>query len=155
MRTRLVGAIVAVLISLSLAAMPIRVVQTGSLAIDLGGLGLTGVPVAAVLALWLAPVAARASWRMAAGIGVAIGVAAAYLGVLELALLSLMAALLGFDPSTGFSDDLTGSLFIAVVGLPFGTFVLPITIPCGLAWAFVMRSLAGRLMPAPTAAGVT
>ena len=152
MRTRLVGAIVAVLISLSLAAVPIRVVEVGSLTIDLGGLGLTGAPVAAVLALWLAPAAARSSWSTAAGIGVAMGVAAAYLGVLELALLSLMAALLGLNPSTGFTDDVTGSLFIAVVGFPFGTLVLPITIPCGLAWAFVMRSLAGRRVLAPAAA---
>jgi hypothetical protein len=57
--------------------------------------------------------------------------------------MSLIAALVGADPSTGFSDDVTGSLFIAVVGLPFGTLVLPITIPCGLAWVFVIRFLAG------------
>ena len=111
---------------------------------DLGGLGLIGAPLAALLGFWLTPAAGRASWRMAAGIGVAMGVAAAYLGVLEIALLSLIAPMLGFESSTGFSDDFTGSLFIATVGLPFGTLVLPITIPCGLAWAFVVRSLAMR-----------
>jgi hypothetical protein len=155
MRTRLAGAIVAAAISVSLAAIPSHVVQLGSLTIDLGGLGLAGAPVAAALALWLTPAAARASWRMAGGIGVGLGVAAAYLGVLELALLSLVAALLGVDPATSLSNDLTGSLFIAVVGLPFGTLVLPITIPCGISWAFVVRSLAGRFALAPAAAGVT
>jgi hypothetical protein len=143
MRTRFLGACVAAGISLSLAAIPGHVVQLGSLTTDLVGLGLIGTPLAALLALWLTPVAARASWRTAAGIGVAMGVGAAYLGVLEIALLTLIASFLGLDPATGFSDDIAGSLFIAMVGLPFGTFVLPITIPCGLAWAFVIRSVAG------------
>ena len=141
-RTRLLGALVAAGISLSLVVLPSDLL--GSVVTDVGGLGLVGAPLAALLGFWLTPAAGRASWRMAAGIGVAMGVAAAYLGVLEIALLSLIAPMLGFDSSTGFSDDFTGSLFIATVGLPFGTLVLPITIPCGLAWAFVMRSLAMR-----------
>jgi len=141
-RTRLLGAAVAAAISLSLAVLPSDLL--GSVVSDIGGLGLVGAPLAALLGFWLTPVAGQASWRMAAGIGVAMGVAAAYLGVLEIALLSLVAPILGFDSATGFSDDFTGSLFIATVGLPFGTLVLPITIPCGLAWAFVMRTLAMR-----------
>ena len=139
-RTRLLGALVAAGISLSLVVLPSDLL--GSVVTDIGGLGLVGAPLAALLAFRLTPATRRASWRKAAGIGVAMGVAAAYLGVLEIALLSLIAPLLGFESSTGFSDDFTGSLFIATVGLPFGTLVLPITIPCGLAWAFVMRSLA-------------
>lgn len=139
LRTRLLGALVAAGISLSLAVLPSDLL--GPVVSDIGGLGLIGAPLAALLALWLAPAAARTSWRTSAGIGVAMGVAAAYLGVLEIALLSLIAPMLGFDSSTGFGDDFTGSLFIATVGLPFGTLVLPITIPCGLVWAFVMRSL--------------
>ena len=141
-RTRLLGALVAAGISLSLVVLPSDLL--GSVVTDIGGLGLIGAPLAALLGFWLTPAAGRASWRMATGIGVAMGVAAAYLGVLEIALLSLIAPMLGFESSTGFSHDFTGSLFIATIGLPFGTLVLPITIPCGLAWAFVMRSLAMR-----------
>ena len=142
MRTRLLGAVVAAGISFSLAVVPSQLVQLTPLTGDLAGLGLAGAPLAALLALWLAPGVARGSWRMAAGLGLAMGVSAAYLGVLELALVSAFAPLVGVDPSTGFGDDLIGSLFIAVVGFPFGTLVLPITIPCGLAWAFAMRTLA-------------
>ena len=141
-KVRLLGSFVAGTISLSLVAVPNGHVQLGSLTIDLRGLGLVGAPLAAVMALWLTPAAARTSWRGAAGIGIAMGAATAYVGVLELALLTLIASLLGLDPATGFSDDLFGSLFIAVIGLPFGTFVLPITIPCGLVWALVIRTLA-------------
>jgi hypothetical protein len=75
---------------------------------------------------------------MTLAIGIGMGVVAAYLGVVELALLTLIGSLLGLDPSTGFSSDVYGALFFAVVGLPFGTLVLPITIPCGLAWAVVV-----------------
>jgi hypothetical protein len=134
-RSRVAGAVVAAAISLSLTAVPRET-------IDLVGLGIVGGPLAALLAVWLTPAVAGASWRMAAAIGVAMGIGAAYLGVLELALLTLIASLLGFDPATGFGSDVTGALFIATVGLPFGTFVLPITIPCGLAWALVVRALA-------------
>ena len=141
-KTRLLGALVAAGISLSLAILPSDLL--GSVVTDIGGLGLIGAPLAALLGFWLTPAARRSSRRMAAGIGVAMGVAAAYLGVLEIALLSLVAPMFGFDSATGFSDDFTGSLFIATVGLPFGTLVLPITIPCGLAWAFVVRSFAMR-----------
>ena len=52
------------------------------------GIGIVGAPLAALLALWLTPVAARASWRMAAAIGLAMGIGAAYLGVVEVALLT-------------------------------------------------------------------
>lgn len=142
-RTRLLGALVAAGISLSLGTLPSDFLP-GSVVTEIGGLGLIGAPLAALLGFWLTPAAGRASWRMAAGIGVAMGVAAAYLGVLEIALLSLVAPMLGVESATGFSDDFTGSLFIATVGLPFGTLALPITIPCGLAWAFVMRTLAMR-----------
>ena len=45
---------------------------------------------------------------MAAAIGLAMGIGAAYLGVLEVALLTLIAPLLGFDTSTGFGSDVTG-----------------------------------------------
>ena len=145
-RTRLLGALVAAGISLSLAVLPSDLL--GSVVTDIVGLGLIGAPLAALLGFGLTPAAGRASWRTAAGIGVAMGVAAAYFGVLEIALLSFVAPMLGFDPATGFSDDFTGSLFIATVGLPFGTLVLPITIPCGLVWAFVMRTLAMRSLVA-------
>jgi hypothetical protein len=141
-RTRLLGALVAAGISLSLVVLPSDLL--GPIVTDVGGLGLVGAPLAALLGFWLTPATRRASWRMAAGIGVAMGVAAAYLGVLEIALLSLVAPMVGFESSTGFSDDFTGSLFIATVGLPFGTLVLPVTVPCGLAWAFAMRSLPMR-----------
>jgi hypothetical protein len=143
MKTRVAGAVVAAAISLSLAAVPSDLVLfDGSLTTDLVGLGILGAPLAAILALWLTPAAARASWRMAAAIGLAMGIGAAYLGVLEIALLTLIGSLLGLDPTTGFGSGVTGAMFIATVGLPYGTLVLPITIPCGLAWAFVVRSLA-------------
>jgi hypothetical protein len=140
-RTRCVGAVAAAAISLSLAVVPIDRVQLGPLTINLVGLGLFGAPLVAVLALWLTPVVTSSSWRRAAWIGVAMGVGVAYFGVLEVALLSLVAALLGIDAATGFGDDIAGSLFVAFFGLPFGTLVLPITIPFGLAWAVVMRSI--------------
>ena len=135
MRSRVAGAAVAASISLSLAAVPRET-------IDLVGIGIVGAPLAALLALWLTPAVARASWRMAVAVGLAMGVGAAYLGVLEIALLTLIGSLLGLDPTTGFGSDVMGALFIATVGLPYGTFVLPITIPCGLAWALVVRALA-------------
>lgn len=143
LRTRVAGAVVAAAIALSLTAVPRET-------IDLEGLGIVGAPLAALLALWLTPVAARSSWRMATAIGLAMGTGAAYLGVVEVALLTLIAPLLGFDTSTGFGNDVTAALFIATYGLPFGTLVLPITIPCGLAWALVIRALApGGPAPAP------
>jgi hypothetical protein len=138
---RIVGAVVAAGISLFVGAVPGDLVL-GSLTIDLRGLGLAGAPLAAALGLSLAPAVAGGSWRMALGVGIEMGAAAAYLGVVELGLIAVIAALLGFDPSTGFSNDVSGALFIAVVGLPFGTLVLPITIPCGVAWALVVRSVA-------------
>ena len=73
------------------------------------------------------------------------GALAAYLGVLEIAYLTLLETLAGQDPSTGFGDDVTGSLFIAMIGLPYGTFVLPVTIPCGLVWAAIVRGIVRRL----------
>jgi len=137
MGTRVAGAVVAAAIALSISAVPRDT-------IDLVGLGIVGAPLAALLALWLTPAVASASWRMAAAIGLAMGVAAAYLGVVEVALLTLIASLLGFDPATGFGSDVTGALFIATVGLPYGTFVLPITIPCGLAWALIVHPFVHR-----------
>jgi len=144
-KARLFGAGVAGAVSLSLAAIPPDLVWFGSLTLDLRGLGLAGAPVAFVLGYWLTPYLARASRRGGAGIGIGLGVAAAYLGVLELALVSLISALLGFDSTTGFTNDVTAALFIATVGLPFGTLVLPITIPCGLAWALIVHPFVRRL----------
>ena len=141
---RVAGAVVAAAIALSLTAV-------SGQTIDLVGLGIAGAPLAALLALWLTPAVTRASWRMAGAIGAAMGIGAAYLGVLEIALLSLISSLLGLDPATGFGSDIMGALFIATVGLPYGTLVLPITIPCGLAWAFVVRALTlSRPAPART-----
>ena len=140
MRARVSGALLAGGACLLLAAAPIDRISLGSMTLDPRGLGLAGAPVSALLAFWLAPPVVGASWRGGAGIGAALGVGAAYLGVLEIALATIVAALLGLDPTTGFSDDVTGSLFIAIIGLPYGTFLLPITVPCGLAWAFVVRA---------------
>jgi len=72
-RTRLLGALVAAGISLSLAVLPSDLL--GSVVTDIGGLGLIGAPLAALLGFGLTPAAGRASWRTAAGIGVAMGVA--------------------------------------------------------------------------------
>ena len=85
MGTRLLGALVAAGISLSLAVIPSKQVELASLSIDLVGMGLLGAPLAAALAMWLTPAAAAGSWRLAGGIGIALGFAAAYLGVVELA----------------------------------------------------------------------
>src|SRR6476659_7280185 len=116
-------------ISLSLLVLPSDAALTFDVN-SIGGLGLIGAPLAALLGFVLTPNLVRSSWRKAAGLGIAMGVGAAYLGVLELALLSLIASLVGFDASSGLGDDVPLALFIAVIGLPFGTFVLPITIPC-------------------------
>jgi hypothetical protein len=145
LKGRTFGAVVAAAVSLALATVPTDLVWPGSLLTELDGLGLAGAPVAFLLGWLLTPSLARASNLGAAGVGVAVGVAAAYLGVLELALVSLVTVLLGFDPSTGIGDDVTASLFIAIVGLPYGTLVLPITIPCGLLWALITYPFVRRL----------
>jgi hypothetical protein len=145
LKGRAFGAIVASTVSLALATVPTDLVWPASLMTELDGLGLAGAPVAFVLGWLLTPTLARASSAGAAGIGVAVGFAAAYLGVLELALATLVAALLGVDPASGFSDEITASLFIATVGLPYGTLVLPVTIPCGLLWALITYPIVRRL----------
>lgn len=144
MNVRFAGTLLAVSVSLATVLIP-RTVSSGSIVLNFGELGLFGAPVAASLGWWLTASVVKGSWRHAAGIGLGMGIAAAYLGVLATAYVALVGALLGVEMSTGFSNNIEGSLFIAMIGLPFGTLALPVTIPCGLVWAGLVRGLLRRL----------
>lgn len=138
MNVRFAGMLIAIGVSFATVFLPIGVNDTGLRFLDLTALGLIGAPVAALLAWWLTPTVASGSWRHAVGIGLAMGFAAAYLGVLEVAYLSFVEALAG--SGKGF----IAAYFVAMYGLPYGTVVLPLTIPCGLIWTLIVRVLLRR-----------
>lgn len=138
MNVRFVGMLVAIGVSFATVFIPIGVNDTGFRFLDVTGLGLVGAPVAALLAWWLTATVVAGSWRHAIGIGLAMGFAAAYLGVLEVAYLGL----LGVLAESGRGS--LGMLIVATFGLPYGTLVLPLTIPCGLASAVLVRGLLRR-----------
>ena len=148
---RVAGMAIAIGVSLA-TLLPILPINPVSPSLDLGQVGLFGAPVAPLVGWWLTPTVVKGSWRHAAGVGLGVGVLAAYLGVLMTAYIVLVGALLGIEESTGFANDVEGSLFIAMVGLPYGTLALPITIPCGIAWAVLVRGLLRRL-PGATEVG--
>jgi hypothetical protein len=153
---RFAGMVIAVSVSFA-ATIPLRLLSTDTSLLG-AGLGVLGGPVAGLLGWWLTPIVVRGSWRYAAVFGTIVGLAAAYLGVLEVAYLGLLDGLAGGDPSTGFRDDALGVLFIAIVGPPYGTLVLPVTVPCGVVWALLVRGAIARLPEAgsvgPSSVGV-
>jgi hypothetical protein len=142
---RFAGMLVAIGVCFGTVLLPVGPIKIGSLVLDIGVLAMTGTPVGAVLAWWLTPWVARRSWRDAALGGALVGLAAAFLGVLDLAYLTLIAALAGSDPATGFGNDAFGALFIAVYGFGFGVVALPVTVPCGIVWALIARGLLSRV----------
>jgi hypothetical protein len=78
------------------------------------------------------------------------GIAAAVLGVLEIAYVQMLQAL-AYEPDLQ-GSSVKGALVIALIGLPYAIVAVPVTIPCGLAWAITVRSLAPeRLDTAPDA----
>ncbi len=135
---RFMGMLVAVAISFATVLVPLEEMGLSSIS-GLQGIGLIGAPVAALLGWWLTPSVAGAPWRVALGIGVGMGVLAAVLGVLEIAYVQLLQAL-AYEPDLQ-GSCVGGSVVIALIGLPYAMLALPVTIPCGLAWAITMRAI--------------
>ena len=156
---RFAGMLIAVAVSFGIVLLPLDRLAPNSFLSELGALGLLGAPLAGLLGWWFTKTVVEGSWRNALGFGALMGALAAYLGVLEFAYIALISALGGLNPVTGFGDDLTGVLFFATYGLPYGTLVLPVTIPCGLVWAVIVRGILrrapGAMIVGPSPMGVT
>jgi hypothetical protein len=148
---RFMGMLVAVAISFATVLVPLDEMGLSSIS-GLQGIGLIGAPVAALLGWWLTPSVAGAAWRVALGIGVRMGVLAAVLGVLEIAYVQLLQAL-AYEPDLQ-GSSVTAAALLALIGLPYAILAVPVTIPCGLAWAITMRAiLPERIRTAPDARG--
>ena len=143
---RFTGMVIAVAIAYATVALPPGSDALGPVS-GLRGLGLVGAPVAALLGWWLTRWVAGAAWRIVLGIGVGMGVLAAVLGVLELAYLQLLNVLITEPDPDG--SSVTVAIFIAFYGLPYAALALPITIPCGVLWAVVVRALFARRFEEP------
>ena len=135
---RFIGVLIAVAIAYATVLIPKDAAGSGPIS-ALRGLGLVGAPVVALLAWWLTRWVAGATWRVAVGIGIGMGVLAALLGVLEIAYVQLLLALAAEPDADGTS--VTGALVIALIGLPYATLALPITVPCGVLWAVIVRTV--------------
>jgi hypothetical protein len=70
------------------------------------------------------------------------GIVAAVLGVLEIAYVQLLQAL-AYEPDLQ-GSSITGAFVIALIGLPYAILAVPVTVPCGLAWAITVRAIAPR-----------
>jgi hypothetical protein len=135
---RFMGMLVAVAVSFATVLVPLEDLGLSSIS-GLRGIGLIGAPVAALLGWWLTPSVAGAAWRVVLGIGVGMGVLAAVLGVFEIAYVQLLQAL-AYEPDLQ-GSSVTAAAFLALIGLPYAMLALPVTIPCGLAWAITMRAI--------------
>lgn len=104
----------------------------------LGFIALFGAPVAGLLGWWFTPAATTGSWRMAFGVGLGIGTLAAPLGAWTLAYVTLLSDLAGINTnsSTGGARE---AVIIATLGLPISAIALPLTVPCGVVWAILVR----------------
>ncbi|MBA2720554.1 MAG: hypothetical protein H0U52_15130 [Chloroflexi bacterium] len=126
----------------SLALVPISlIIEPAQADGDLGvlaSLGLLGSPVGFVLGREAFPEARSGGWRHALGIGLLVGLAAPPLGLIVIALLSLLL------PGTGIAPDplSTSGLLILTLGIPYSFLALPVTLPVGLLWAVLVRLVA-------------
>ena len=137
---RVVGAILGVAISLAIELLPFSSSSTPRISIEIDGIGLYGAPIAGLLGWWLGPHVVAGSRRWALAVGIGMGLAAAPLGALGIAYATLVLVLAGGDLGGSRAGGLTGALMIATMGLPLSLFVLPSTVPAGLAWALVLRA---------------
>src|SRR5262245_46388540 len=152
MELRFAGMIVGVLVSFASAWVPFEAVGVPGLLGPLG-VGLAGAPVGAILGWWLSPGIARSAWRRAIGIGIGAGLLAAPLGLLEYLYIGAVAGAAS-GPVSLFETG-GGLIFVAMLGLVYCWFVLPVTIPSGIAAAVIVRGVFSRIASDPDPPPVT
>jgi hypothetical protein len=102
--------------------------------------GFIGYPVAFIVGWIFAPMIVVAPWRWLPPVAVGIGIAAAFLGWLEVSVFVLIGGLVLAPLSGGVS--LFASLAVAAAGIPFIALALVVTLPIAAIWALLIRGLA-------------